>query len=227
MQIRINVSISIDLVLVFSVYIYLLSNSAIYNSVVLVFSTYKSRYLSKVLFIWLQYFLFWYSGICGCSGIYVPGVLFICVQCFLFAYNAFRLPTVRFMCVQWVSFLITLQAWGIKSFLYAYIATYVPTVLFVHAYNVSEVQKVLFMCGQWYTKKKTIFFEVELNSLSNSRMQKFNTILNLTMELCNHTITYVIGCAIWHHLHNLKNVKHTHGGMLLLVKLQAFSLQLY
>ena len=72
-----------------------------------------------------------------------------------------------------------------------------------------------------YEKKKN-FFEVELNSLSNSRMQKFNTILNLTMELCNHTITYVMRCAIWHHLHNLKNVKHTHGGMLLLVKLQAF-----
>ena len=28
-------------------------------------------------------------------------------------------------------------------------------------------------------------------------------------------------CAIWYHLYNLKNVKNTHGGMLLLVKLQA------
>ena len=28
-------------------------------------------------------------------------------------------------------------------------------------------------------------------------------------------------CTIWYHLHNLKNVKNTHGGMLLLVKLQA------
>ena len=33
--------------------------------------------------------------------------------------------------------------------------------------------------------------------------------------------------AIWYHLHNLKNVKNAHGGVLLLVvKLQAFSLQL-
>ena len=29
-------------------------------------------------------------------------------------------------------------------------------------------------------------------------------------------------CAIWYHLYNLKNVKNTHGGVLLLVKLQAF-----
>ena len=33
--------------------------------------------------------------------------------------------------------------------------------------------------------------------------------------------------AIWYHLHNLKNVKNTHEGVLLLAKLQAFSLQLY
>ena len=28
-------------------------------------------------------------------------------------------------------------------------------------------------------------------------------------------------CAIWYHLYNLKNVKNTHGGVLILVKLQA------
>ena len=30
-------------------------------------------------------------------------------------------------------------------------------------------------------------------------------------------------CAIWYHLYNLKNVKNTHGGVLILVKLQACS----
>ena len=34
-------------------------------------------------------------------------------------------------------------------------------------------------------------------------------------------ITYVLLRAIWYHLYNLKNVKNTHGGMLLLVKSQA------
>ena len=33
--------------------------------------------------------------------------------------------------------------------------------------------------------------------------------------------TDVMFCAIWYHLHNLKNVKNTQGGVLLLVKLQA------
>ena len=32
---------------------------------------------------------------------------------------------------------------------------------------------------------------------------------------------YVMFCAIWYHLHDLKNIKYTHGGVLLLVKLQA------
>ena len=35
----------------------------------------------------------------------------------------------------------------------------------------------------------------------------------------------VMRCAIWHYLHNLKNVKNTHGEVLLLPKLQAFRLQ--
>ena len=33
--------------------------------------------------------------------------------------------------------------------------------------------------------------------------------------------SYVMRCAIWHHLYNLKNVKNTHEGVLILVKLQA------
>ena len=31
----------------------------------------------------------------------------------------------------------------------------------------------------------------------------------------------VVRCAIWYHLYNLKNVKNIHGGVLILVKLQA------
>ena len=32
---------------------------------------------------------------------------------------------------------------------------------------------------------------------------------------------FVVLCAIWYHSCNLKNVKNTHGGVLLLLKLQA------
>ena len=34
-------------------------------------------------------------------------------------------------------------------------------------------------------------------------------------------------CTIWYHLYNLKNVKNTHGGVLLLVKLQALKVTLF
>ena len=33
----------------------------------------------------------------------------------------------------------------------------------------------------------------------------------------------VVRCAIWYHLYNLKNVKNSHGRVLLLVKLQALA----
>ena len=38
---------------------------------------------------------------------------------------------------------------------------------------------------------------------------------------------YVMRCAIWYHLCNLKNVKNTHGGVLLFSKIAGFSLKLY
>ena len=35
-------------------------------------------------------------------------------------------------------------------------------------------------------------------------------------------MVFVVRCAIWYHLHNLKNVKNTHGGVLILVKLGCY-----
>ena len=32
---------------------------------------------------------------------------------------------------------------------------------------------------------------------------------------------YVMRCAVWYHLYNLKNLKNTYGGVFLLVKLQS------
>ena len=37
-------------------------------------------------------------------------------------------------------------------------------------------------------------------------------------------LKYVVRCAIWHHLHNLKNVKDTHGEVLILLESQASSI---
>ena len=42
-----------------------------------------------------------------------------------------------------------------------------------------------------------------------------------TANPTNRRTIYVMLCAIWYHSYNLKNVKNTHGGVLLLVKLQA------
>ena len=35
-------------------------------------------------------------------------------------------------------------------------------------------------------------------------------------------VIYVVRCAIWYHVYNLKNVKNTYGGVLILVKLPYF-----
>ena len=45
-----------------------------------------------------------------------------------------------------------------------------------------------------------------------------------SMSQSNVTVNeYVMRCAIWYHLYNLKNVKNTHGGMLLLLLHGCFS----
>ena len=49
-------------------------------------------------------------------------------------------------------------------------------------------------------------------------------ILHMVLKI---SMTYVVRCAIWYHLYNLKNVKNTHRGVLLLVKLQASAFKLY
>ena len=46
---------------------------------------------------------------------------------------------------------------------------------------------------------------------------EFIIILVSTPEIIHATL-----CAIWYYLYNLKNVKNTHEGVLLLVKLQTF-----
>ena len=48
----------------------------------------------------------------------------------------------------------------------------------------------------------------------------FEHVIQDAMMINDYSI-YVMGCEIWCHLYNLKNVKNTHGGVLLFVKLQA------
>ena len=71
-----------------------------------------------------------------------------------------------------------------------------------------------------------------LNSVSNSinsylnyltiAYYKFSAkILSLNHLNYSYHSLYVMFCAIWYHLHNLKNVKNTHGGVILAMKLQS------
>ena len=50
------------------------------------------------------------------------------------------------------------------------------------------------------------------------------TVIALLNVVETYSLTYMMCFAIWYHLHNFKNVKNTYGGVLLLVKLQTFSL---
>ena len=56
---------------------------------------------------------------------------------------------------------------------------------------------------------------------------KFHPNLHISSDLICVFSSFVMRCAIWYHLSNLRNVKNTHGELLLLVKLQPKSLQLY
>ena len=42
-----------------------------------------------------------------------------------------------------------------------------------------------------------------------------------------HSQIYVVRCTTWYHLYNLKYVRNTHGGVLILVKLQAMALIIF
>ena len=44
------------------------------------------------------------------------------------------------------------------------------------------------------------------------------------VEYASQKNDFAVRCAIWYYLYNLKNVKNTHGGVLILVKLQGLSL---
>ena len=47
----------------------------------------------------------------------------------------------------------------------------------------------------------------------------FSKILDQNVEVFG--CLFVMRCAIWYYSYNLKNVKNTHGGVLILIKLQA------
>ena len=58
--------------------------------------------------------------------------------------------------------------------------------------------------------------------------KKTGSLLGLSTYRSFTNLQYILMfCAIWYHLYNLKNVKNTHGGVIILVKLQASTHHLY
>ena len=105
----------------------------------------------------------------------------------------------------------------------------------------SMMNHELFLQKDWSTKGVKPFFEprplsqnsslgfvdwicaVLLTILAINFFTKITYFLSLDI-LRNFQVRariHLMRCAIWYHLHNLKNVKNTHGGVLLLVMLQA------
>ena len=73
----------------------------------------------------------------------------------------------------------------------------------------------------FYLCKNTVKLYMEYSCHVQTRIR--NYYLDMMDKLQNRV--YVIRCAIWYHQYNLKNVKNTHGGVLILVKLQACRLK--
>ena len=63
----------------------------------------------------------------------------------------------------------------------------------------------------FYEIWRLLFFSFRKNLSCNEILKWWKTKWDLVM----------VRYAIWYHLYNLKNVKNTHGGVLILVKLQA------
>ena len=57
-----------------------------------------------------------------------------------------------------------------------------------------------------------------LTFLKQSRISHIRMTLQLLFAEFLITHTYVMRCAIWYHLYCLKNVKNTHGGVLILME---------
>ena len=83
-------------------------------------------------------------------------------------------------------------------------------------------------CGHWNLKS---IISLECDSIEVQNLAWSWSILTSLIELfCrnsswllanNHFHKNLMRCAVWYHSYNLKDVKNAHGGVLLLVKLQA------
>ena len=78
-----------------------------------------------------------------------------------------------------------------------------------------KTNSILIKIFSAHTRKKKVF---KLQNVSATALSWFPS--DTAHFKFVNIYTYVMLCAIWYNLYNLKNAKCTHGGVLLLVKLQ-------
>ena len=80
---------------------------------------------------------------------------------------------------------------------------------------------------RWHLKMQH-GFKIKILNFIISNLKEIMSITRISLRSSHlRKNKFVMFCAIWCHLFNLKNVKNTHGRVLLLVKVQAKSLQRY
>ena len=97
--------------------------------------------------------------------------------------------------------------------------------LFTTYFESLQIWIILLVTFLW-TRATFPFFHLEGNTPKRRTYLKIICIGLYTTyfeSLQTWVITYLMHWAIWYHLYNLKNVKNTHEGVLILAKLQASS----
>ena len=96
-------------------------------------------------------------------------------------------------------------------------------VSFTKVLRMCSLTQVTILCPLWDCKN---YKKIGKNAKKSSLGSKTQA-LHVWNNYSKLPLKYVMRCATWYHLYNLKNVKNIHGGVLLSVNLQAKSLYLY
>ena len=98
-----------------------------------------------------------------------------------------------------------------------YMAVVVAVVFWISVFNIDYKIK-FYVLALYQNRWNGILWKLPWHQGENMNDLKKNSILS---DYCDCVkIVYLVGCAIWYHLYNLKNVKNTREGLILLVKLQ-------
>ena len=136
--------------------------------------------------------------------------------------------------LKWVNFCIFFQNDHVTGWWYSRSSNWF---FLSNVWNIVALYKILYMTYNkwpWLTKTsndgvwKGCGSSTERRKIGKIMFQFFVLVVTVVLSSVYLThsspyshVLYVMLCRIWYHLYNLKSVKNTHGGVLLLVKFQA------